>query len=178
MIHVKWNEGCRAPTAYTWRRMAKRALDDLYARPGFLLRRAHQIAVGIFVEECARYGLTPPQHSTLIVIDRRPGIDQAALARAIGFDRATIGQVLEGLERRGLLRREGSPEDKRRKTLLLTPEGQALLKRAKPAIRRTSERLLEPLRESEREHFVKLLLRLTGALNGSSRSPVIEPTEG
>ena len=26
-------------------------LEELYARPGFLLRRAHQIAVGIFVEE-------------------------------------------------------------------------------------------------------------------------------
>ena len=35
----------------------------------FLLRRAHQIAVGIFVQECAVYGLTPPQHSTLIVVD-------------------------------------------------------------------------------------------------------------
>ncbi|MGE5640677.1 MAG: MarR family winged helix-turn-helix transcriptional regulator [Clostridia bacterium] len=151
-------------------------LEQLYARPGFLLRRAHQIAVGIFVEECAAYGLTPPQHSTLIAIDGCPRLDQAALARAIGFDRATTGQVVEGLEARGLLRRQDSPTDRRRKTLALTPEGRALMKRAAPAIQRTSERLLAPLRANQRKHFVQLLMRLTGELNEASRSPISAPT--
>jgi MarR family transcriptional regulator, lower aerobic nicotinate degradation pathway regulator len=153
-------------------------LEELYARPGFLLRRAHQIAVGIFVEECAAYGLTPPQHSTLIVIDRCPGIDQAALARAIGFDRATTGQVVEGLEARGLLKRENSRTDKRRKKLVLTPQGRALMKRAASAIQRTSNRLLAPLRPTQRKHFVELLLQLTDDLNQASRSPVSTPVEG
>src|SRR5256885_12122509 len=35
----------------------------LYQRPGFLLRRAHQISVGIFEEQCRPLGLTPPQRS-------------------------------------------------------------------------------------------------------------------
>ena len=153
-------------------------LEELYARPGFLLRRAHQIAVGIFVEECAAYGLTPPQHSTLIVIDRCPGLDQAALARAIGFDRATTGQVVEGLESRGLLKRENSRTDKRRKMLVLTPQGRALMKRAASAIQRTSIRLLAPLRPSQRKTFVELLLQLTDDLNRASRSPVRAPVEG
>jgi DNA-binding MarR family transcriptional regulator len=155
-----------------------KTLEDLYERPGFLLRRAHQIAVGIFAQECATYGLTPPQHSTLIVVDRCPGLDQAALARAIGFDRATVGQVLEGMERRGLLRRESSPRDGRRRTLRLTPQGRALMKRAAPAISRTSQRLLAPLRSAQRKHFVELLQRLTGELNSASRSPVRSPAEG
>lgn len=152
-------------------------LADLYARPGFLLRRAHQIAVGIFVEECAAYKLTPPQHSTLIVIEHCPGIDQAALARAIGFDRATVGQVVEGLEARGLLRRQNSRADKRRKTLLLTPQGRALMRRAAPAIERTSERLLAPLKQIDRKTFVGYLLQLAGELNESSRSPVTAPAQ-
>ena len=156
----------------------QKTLDDLYERPGFLLRRAHQIAVGIFAQECAPYGLTPPQHSTLIVIDRCPGLDQAALARAIGFDRATVGQVLEGMESRGLLKRESAATDKRRKTLVLTPAGRALMKRAAPAIKRTSERLLAPLRASQRKDFVELLLQLTGELNKASRSPLSAPYEG
>jgi DNA-binding MarR family transcriptional regulator len=156
--------------------MAKMTLDELYSRPGFLLRRAHQIAVGIFVEECAAFGLTPPQHSMLIAIGHCPGLDQAALARAIGFDRATVGQVLGGLEARGLVRRESSPTDKRRKTLILTPEGRSLMKKASAAIARTSERLLAPLRENQRRHFVELLLQLTRELNGASRSPVARPS--
>jgi DNA-binding MarR family transcriptional regulator len=152
-------------------------LEDLYARPGFLLRRAHQIAVGIFVEECSAFGLTPPQHSTLIVIDRCPGLDQAALARAVGFDRATIGQVVEGLEARGLLKRQQSKTDKRRKELILTPRGRALMRSAAAAIHRTSDRLLAPLRPNQRKHFVELLLQLTTELNEASRSPVTSPEE-
>lgn len=151
------------------------SLEDLYARPGFLLRRGHQIAVGIFAQECATYGLTPPQHSTLMAIDRCPGLDQAAAARALGFDRATIGQVIEGLESRGLVTRENSTIDKRRKALVLTPRGRTLIKRAAPAIKRTSARLLAPLRASQRKLFVQLLLQLTGELNSASRSPVSAP---
>ena len=167
-----------APSALYFAGMATSELQDLYTRPGFLLRRAHQIAVGLFIEECARYGLTPPQHSALTVIERRPGIDQAALARTIGFDRATMGQVVEGLEKRGFVVREGSAADKRRKTLRLTAEGRALLRSARPAARRTTERLLAPLPAADRERFVKLLIELTGALNKASRTPMSEPTEG
>ncbi len=152
-------------------------LEQLYARPGFLLRRAHQIAVGIFVEECALHKLTPPQHSALIAIDHCPGVDQAALGRAIGVDRATIGHVVAGLEARGLLKRQNSSDDKRRKTLVLTPQGRTRRRGAAAAIERTSERPLAPLRPNDRRTFVDFLMQLARELNESSRSPVIAPVE-
>jgi DNA-binding MarR family transcriptional regulator len=150
-------------------------LGDLYLRPGFLLRRAHQIAVGIFEEECAAIGLTPPQHGVLITIERHPGIDQAGLARALGFDRATIGQVTRGLAVRGLLRRASSKEDRRRKTLTVTPRGVSVLKRAQHAMHSTSDRLLAPLPHADRRIFMDLLIRLTSELNPHSRTPVRPP---
>ena len=152
-------------------------LSDLYERPGFLLRRGHQIAVGIFVQECAAIGLTPPQHGVLVVAGQTPGLDQAGLARALGFDRATIGAVIAGLERRGMLRRRSSSQDRRRKALELTARGRARLDRAQEAIRRTSSRLLAPLSPGERELFVELLTRLTHSLNIESRTPVQPPGE-
>jgi hypothetical protein len=39
-------------------------LQRLYLRPGFLLRRAHQLPVGIFEEEGREVGLTPSQSGT------------------------------------------------------------------------------------------------------------------
>ena len=151
------------------------SLGDLYSRPGFLLRRGHQIAVGIFVQECAAIGLTPPQHGVLVVAANAPGLDQAGIARALGFDRATTGALIHGLERRGLLRRENSSADLRRKTLAVTSRGRAMLRRAQAAVRRTSDRLLAPLAAGERRRFVQLLERLTAALNGASRTPVLPP---
>jgi DNA-binding MarR family transcriptional regulator len=152
-------------------------MTDLYSRPGFLLRRGHQIAVGIFVQECTAIGLTPPQHSVLVVADNAPGLDQAGIARALGFDRATTGALIQGLERRGLLRRTNSTSDLRRKTLAVTPRGRTMLKRAQVAARRTSDRLLAPLAIGERQRFVHLLERLTAALNGASRTPVLPPAQ-
>ena len=156
-------------------RAPRETLPDLYARPGFLLRRGHQIAVGIFVQECAAIGLTPPQHGVLVVTGNAPRLDQAGIARALGFDRATVGALIHGLERRGMLRRESSAEDRRRKRLVLTPSGHAMLARAQDAVRRTSERLLAPLPARERSLFVDLLARLTDTLNAASRTPVQAP---
>jgi len=157
------------------KKRAPESLADLYSRPGFLLRRGHQIAVGIFVQECAALGLTPPQHGVLVVADNAPGLDQAGIARALGFDRATTGALIQGLERRGLLRRENSSADMRRKALAVTPRGRAMLRRSHAAVRRTSDRLLAPLAAGERRRFVQLLERLTATLNGASRTPVLPP---
>ena len=151
------------------------SLVELYSRPGFLLRRGHQIAVGIFEQECNAIGITSPQHGVLVVADNAPGLDQAGIARALGFDRATVGEVIQGLERRGLLKRQSSAADLRRKTLVVTPKGRAMLQSSQTAVRRTSDRILAPLAPGERQRFVFLLERLTGTLNGASRTPVLPP---
>ena len=151
------------------------ALEELYSRPGFLLRRGHQIAVSIFMTECGRIGLTPPQHSVLIAAGQHRGSSQSDVARLLGFDRATIGQVVKGLEARGLLSRGGSNGNRRNKVLEVTPEGAAVLKRAAKAMERTSARLLAPFNRRERVVFMRLLARLTTRLNVDSRTPLPHP---
>jgi DNA-binding MarR family transcriptional regulator len=149
-------------------------MDELYSRPGFLLRRGHQIAVSIFMEECAKVGLTPPQHGVLIAAAQHPGLSQSDVARLIGFDRATIGQVVRGLEARGFLRRDASNGNRRNKAVQLTPKGAAALKRAALAMERTSAKLLSPFKRKERVVFMELLARLANQLNSHSRTPVSE----
>lgn len=147
-------------------------LGPLYSRPGFLFRRAHQIADGIFVEECADLGLTPPQHSVLIAVANYPRLSQADVSRLLGFDRATVGQVVRGLASRNLVRRLGSAKDKRHKAIELAPRGQRLLLRASAAMARISRRLLSPLNPQERKILVDLLSCVIDELNPASRSPL------
>lgn len=156
----------------TPRRVNASEMDELYSRPGFLLRRGHQIAVSIFMEECARVGLTPPQHGVLIAAAQHPGLSQSDVARLIGFDRATIGQVVRGLEARGFLRRHSSNGNRRNKSVQLTPKGATALKRAGLAMERTSARLLSPFSRRDRALFIELMVRLTNHLNSHSRTPV------
>lgn len=150
-------------------------LFDLYLRPGFLLRRANQIAMGINSQECAELGLTPPQHACLIALDLLPGSDQRGLSRALGIDRVTIGQMLRGLEIRGLVKRKDSQADGRRIKVELTAEGKDLVAPAIAATHATSQRILSPLKPREREIFLELLLKLVVALNAESATPVEPP---
>src|SRR5690606_20678335 len=72
-------------------------LDELYQRPGFLLRRTHQISAAVFESACAEVGLTPAQYGVLTVLAAEPGLDQTRLARALAFDKVTVMRVLKGL---------------------------------------------------------------------------------
>ena len=145
----------------------------LRARPGFMLRRAHQIAVSVFMEETAAHGITPTQYGILVGLQRHPGLDQITLARLLGLDRSTVSMVLKSLETAGLVDRVIATPDKRRRALALTEAGAALLAAlAAPAIRAV-ERLLAPLDPAERATFLRLLDKLTAALNETARVPLM-----
>lgn len=99
----------------------------LYERPGYLVRRAHQIMDAAFMEAMADLALTPAQYGALFAIEAQEGIDQAGLARALRFDRSTMGLVVSNLEKRQLITRTPDDSDKRKRLLHLTDEGRRLL---------------------------------------------------
>ncbi len=147
-------------------------MEKLYTRPGVLFRRAHQIAVGIFMQEAAEFRLTPPQHSIMFTISRCPGLNQSEVARALGFDRATTGQIITGLEARGLVERSPSAASKRKNALQLTLDGVRTLRAVEEPSKRSSKRLLSPLSADEQRQLIVLITKLTSALNEESRTPL------
>jgi DNA-binding MarR family transcriptional regulator len=151
------------------------SLDRLYRRTGFLLRRAHQIAESIFLRECAELALTPPQCGCLIVAHSRPGLDQKGIGVALGFDRATTGQILKGLEERGLIVRAASENDARKRCIAVTPRGRSVLKRAGAALERSHEHVLKVFSTQEREIFTSLLERLCNTHNKEARAVLARP---
>jgi len=143
-------------------------LDTL---PGHQIRRLQQIAVGLFMEETGAFELTPVQFAALAAVARQPEIDQRTLARTIGFDTSTIGGVVDRLERRGLMQRNGAPEDRRVRRLTVSAAGLQLLGQVMPAMLRAQQRILAPLSEAEQAQFMRLLGRLVDANNAASRAP-------
>ena len=147
-------------------------LKDLHSKPGHLIRRAQQIAVAIFMEECAGFDLTPVQYAALVAIRENPGIDATRLSALVAFDRSTLGVVLERLEARKLVKRYSSPDDKRIKLLKVSVAGSALVKRAEAAVVRAQEQILAPLRVSDRNTLMELLGQLVDLNNEASRVPL------
>ena len=60
-------------------------LTDLYDKPGHLIRRAQQIAVAIFSEECGALDITPAQYEILLAIRSQPGTDATRLSELVAL---------------------------------------------------------------------------------------------
>ena len=132
-------------------------LEDLYGRPGFLLKRCHQVAAAIFLDECSEFNVTPSQHGCLHALHEFPGIDQIALGRLVGLDRSTAGLVIKALSQRKLIDRVVNRYDKRRMRLKLSADGEHLLRTMEPAAARARDRVLRGLPRESRAAFTDLL---------------------
>ena len=136
---------------------------DFHNTPGHLVRRAHQRTVALFMEGTAGFDVTPVQFAILNALIDIPGEDQVTLATRVAFDAATSGSVIGRLEARGWIHREVDPNDKRRKLLWVTAEGEEAVLRMKPGVARVQQRLLAPLSEPDQAQFVNLLAQLVAA---------------
>jgi DNA-binding MarR family transcriptional regulator len=156
----------RADRASVWH------AKPLQERPGFLIRRLHQIHVALFADECADEGITPVQYSILTALNQIGTAEQVVLARAVGLDTTNVADVLARLERQKLVRRRVSQYDKRMKAVSLTEGGRALLRRVDAGAARAHERTLAALSPKDRARFMRDLARLVSLHNEISRVPV------
>jgi DNA-binding MarR family transcriptional regulator len=148
-------------------------LSLLYNRPGFLLRRAHQISAAVFEDECRSVSLTPAQFGVLTVLRASPGLDQSRLARALGFDKVTVLRVLRGLEERRLVQRSPAPDSRRNLAVQLTPQGEVLLRASQKPAEQAYERLMAPLSADQQLQLVALLRQMTEGLEEHARASFV-----
>jgi DNA-binding MarR family transcriptional regulator len=151
------------------------SLARLYARPGFLLRRAHQISAAVFEDECRSLALTPAQFGVLTVLKAHPGLGQSSLARALGFDKVTVLRVLRGLQARGFVQRDAAEGNKRSISVMLTDAGHEVLRQAQKPAEKAYRRLLAPLDDTQRVQLLDLLQLLTGELEDDARAAFVPP---
>jgi DNA-binding MarR family transcriptional regulator len=80
----------------------------------------------------------------------------------------TLSHRLERLERRGLIRRHASREDRRKVTVELTQRGRRVVDAAAGELVEAQERMLAGLSRSDRRQLEPLLRRLLISLEGPS----------
>jgi len=127
---------------------------------GFLLRKAHQRHVAIFVEATASHGLTPTQFAALQKLAEVGSATQNLLGRLVAMDPATIQGVVRRLTERGLIARTHDPMDKRTAVLKPTEEGLALARASVACAQRAHDAALSALSPEERAVFLSLLRKM------------------
>ena len=103
--------------------------------PVALARRFFQIVTGAVSDALAGEEITLPRLAVLVALSEQtgePGIDQNGLAARLGIERARASQLVDELERLGLIDRRVNGADRRARLLRLTPQGESLRARVHP----------------------------------------------
>lgn len=129
---------------------------------GLHIRLAHGAVYRHFTETFVHLGLTQKQVSVLWLVDDRPGIAQVDVAQRLQMDRATTMAIVNTLEKRDLLVRGASVEDRRRQTLNLTETGRTALAEARQAIIQHEAWLKARFTKREIDKLIELLTRIHG----------------
>jgi DNA-binding MarR family transcriptional regulator len=81
----------------------------------------------------------------------------------VGLDKTTMVTTVDALERRGLVRREQHPDDRRIRLVAVTAEGKRLVERATAVAEQVQHQVLAAVPEEDRDRLVPLLRALVAA---------------
>ena len=124
---------------------------------GFLILRAHQRVHRDFLAALAPLDIEPRHVGTLRALRALGPATQGQLARLLDVSPATVVQIVDHLERRGLVARERDPEDRRAYRLRLQPAADAVVAEATSLSRAIVDGPLGGVQGRDRRDLVRLL---------------------
>ena len=134
-------------------------LDSL----GFLITRAHLRMHRTFSEALAPLRIVPPQFGLLSTVAALGPVPQAEVSRRLGVSGASVVQLVDDLEERGLVDRRRLEWDRRTQVLHLRPEAADVLAEAR---RRGEESLAQRLGTLDVDQIKRLVVLLQRFVTG------------
>ena len=132
---------------------------------GFQLRLAQTASFAAFSREARDVDLSPGRFATMLLIGRNPGISQIALSRAVGNDKSTMTFALDGLMKRGFVRRARLRHDRRTYCLSLTAAGERMLAKLTECATRHDRNLDRIVGFRDRAAFLRILRKIVAELS-------------
>lgn len=136
--------------------------NSLAARPGALLTIAARTGQEFAKRRLAPLGLSVQLCGVLNLLAEGP-ISQQELGEQLNIDRTTVVELIDDLERRGVVVRRRNPADRRAYSLHLTPKGKTVQKRAARVFDGAADEFFGPLAAAEKKHLMEMLRRIIDA---------------
>jgi len=137
--------------------------DALANRLGYLLKHAQQALVTAAAPALTPFGIDGRELAVLAVLGADMPLSQQEAADQLRIDRTTMVAMLDTLERKGLVERRRSPDDRRKNIVALTAAGRRCLKSAGQARDEAERQFLAPLGAKDAAQFVRALQILVAA---------------
>jgi MarR family transcriptional regulator for hemolysin len=141
--------------------------EDLSRNFGFILHDVARLLRTTFDRRVKSLGLTRSQWWVLNHLFRNDGATQSDLADLMEIERATLGRLLDRLEAKGWVRREGDTADRRAKRVFLTEEVEPAIKAMRAAAAEVRREALAGLSAEDQGRFVDALIAVKANLNGA-----------
>ncbi|MDI6894994.1 MAG: MarR family transcriptional regulator [Bacillota bacterium] len=121
-------------------------------------------------EILSQFDITPPQFDALLVLDSNEGITMGELCQRMHLACSTATDLIDRMERSGLLERVRDPHDRRVIRLKVRPRGQEVLNAVMDARRRYLAGVLRRLDDQELEDLARRLRQVYGLMAGEMAS--------
>ncbi len=132
--------------------------DDVEPRVSYVVARLERALRQAIHERVREYGLTTLQYTTLSVLGRRRGgLSNAQLARRSYVRPQSMSDVIEALERAGLIERKPHPNHRRVLPARLTPKGRRVLAICDDAVAKMEEEMMRDLSPAQRGALLEAL---------------------
>ena len=118
--------------------------------------------------------LTAEQYLVMDTLWNEGTLTQQAIAFIIQKDKNSVTQFIDNLEKKGLVTRSVSKEDRRVNNIVVTPEGMALKDSTKQLAIETMEKALEGISEQDVLTFVDVLKKVCANISLGQNTEELE----
>jgi len=122
---------------------------------GFLVRLIETRATALYDQLTAQNEITPRQFGAMLTLYQRGPLTLTELATHIRVDRSTLGEMINRMADRGLIRKEANDADRRSATITLDKAGEQALLRLVAGAAQLQEELLAPVPAKDRAQFLR-----------------------
>lgn len=133
-------------------------------RLAFLIHDVSRIRRNVYDQMAKPLGMTRSQWWVLAYLSRDDGMMQTQLAEVLDIGKASLGELVEALEKRGWVERRTDPADGRAKRIYLSACAHTLIERMTSLEHAFNRQALAALSASERECLIHGLQKIKRAI--------------
>ena len=136
-------------------------LQRVAGQPTWLLGLANARAQALLAEAFAHAEMRGYHFRALAALEEHGPLSQADLSRMTGIDTSDVVAAIDRLVANGFVRRQSDKVDRRRNVISITRSGLNAVDRVGSAVDRVQDLVLDPLSDTERKAFLRMLTKLT-----------------